>query len=259
MATRATSTPLPAPTSGRTARTGLPFVGIRRLGLWLAGAAWTSLILMWVTGSAARFGHDQEGTSVTLALGLFLIGWIVMVAAMMLPSTLSTLRRLDHVLADETRAAAPRFMFGFFLAWTLFGAAAFVGDGILHMLVASMPWLAERPVLIVGGVAMFAGVAELLGRTAPPEFPTVPPERGPVSLGKAHAVDRIRRCWPLMLFAMAIGMSSPVWMVGMTLVMTLELRPGATVALRLVGVLLFAVGTAVVVEPDWMPVLFGPG
>lgn len=248
-------------TPGATAAVGLRVTrpSVRQLGVWLAVAGWASLGVMWISGSAGVFGHDQGGTAATLAIGLFLVGWMVMVAAMMLPSSLPTLRRVDQALATETHTAAPRFMAGYFFAWAALGAAALAADGILHLSVASMPWLAERPSLIAGGVAMFAGAAELLGRTPPPTFPAISPGGGSFSLGRAHAVDRIRRCWPLMLFAMAVGMSSPFWMVGLTLVMALELRPRASTALRLVGLILLGLGAAIVIEPGWMPLLLGAG
>lgn len=237
----------------------LPVVGrgVRRLGVWLAVAGWASLVLMWITGSAEVFGHDQEGIPASLAIGLFLAGWVVMVAAMMLPSSLPTLHLVDRSGATVGRMAAPTVMAGYFSAWAAFGAVAFAGDGVLHVAVDRISWLGERPSLIAGGVAMVAGVAEVLGRTPPPAFPSTAPDGGPFALGRAHAVDRIRRCWPLMLFAMAVGMGSAFWMIGLTLVMALELRPGASAALRLVGVALFAVGAAVVIEPGWMPVLLG--
>jgi predicted metal-binding membrane protein len=212
---------------------------------------------MWITGSAGVFGHEQEGIPASIAIALFLLGWVAMVAAMMLPSSLPTLDRVDRSGATMGRLASPRFIVGYFFAWAAFGAGVFAGDVVLHVAVAKISWLAERPSLIVGGVAMFAGAAEFLGRTPPPTFPSIPPGGGPFALGRAHAGDRIRRCWPLMLFAAAIGMSSPFWMVGLTLIMALELRPRASAGLRFVGVAVFAVGAAIAIEPGWMPVLFG--
>lgn len=233
---------------------------LRPLGLWVASVGWASMAMMWITGSAGLFGHDQEGVSGMVSVGLFLAGWTVMVAAMMLPSSLPTLRRVDQLWESEGTgiAAAPRFMIGYFFAWGALGAAAFVGDGILHLSVESMPWLAERPSLIIGGVAMFAGAAEILARPPAP-VPSVLSGAAPLAVGKAHAVDRIRRCWPLMLFAMAVGMRSPVWMVGLTLVMAIELRPRASAVLRLVGLIVFGIGAMVILHPAWMPVLFGEG
>lgn len=243
---------LRAPAGTRTDR-----ASTQRLGLWLGLAGWASLTVMWVTGSAEVFGHEQEGLPAIFAIGLFLTGWVVMIAAMMLPSSLPTLRRVDGALAGQGLAAAPRFMGGYFFAWAAFGAAAFAGDGILHQAVDRMSWLGERPELIAGGVAVFAGAAELLGRTPPRILPSIASGRDAFSAGKTHAVERIRRCWPLMLFAMAIGMSSPIWMVGLTVLMVLQLLPRASTVLRLAGLTLLVMGAAVIIEPAWLPVLMG--
>ena len=229
----------------------------RRLGASLAVAGWASLAVIWVRGSAEVLGHDQGSLPAIPALGLFLVGWLLMVASMMLPSSLPTLARVDSEMGPEARMGPSGFLTGYFLAWAAFGAAAFAGDRILHSAVEGMPWIAQRPGFIVGGVAMFAGAAEMFGRLAPPLFPSGWRDDGPFALGKAHAIDRIRRCWPLMLFAMAVGMTSPGWMVGLTLVMALELRPRASATLRLMGLLLFAVGAAVVIDPRIAPMLLG--
>lgn len=230
-----------------------------RAGLLLAVAGWAALALMWTTGSAEVFGHDQHGVPLPLAVFLFLAGWSVMIAAMMLPSSLPALRRLDGHAAEHMIAPGQtRFLAGFFLGWAAFGAAAYIGDAILHQLVHSLSWLEARPWLIGGGVAIFAGVTELAGRIPPREFPVVAKhDAGAFQLGKAHSIDRIRRCWPLMLFAMAVGMASAVWMVALTLVMLLELRPNASWVLRLVGSGLVGMGIAIIAHPAWAPILLG--
>lgn len=229
-----------------------------RLGAGIAAAGWMALGLMWATGSAGIFGHHQEGVPAMIAAGTFLVGWMVMIAAMMLPSSLPTLARLGKGQgAEEVERVAGRLMAGYFLVWTTFGALAFAGDRVLHATVRGMPWLAERPSLVIGGAAILAGAAELLGRAAYPRLPALPAGAGSFAFGTTHAVDRIRRCWPLMVFAMAIGMSSPVWMVGLTMVMGLELRPRSSMLLRFVGAVVFALGVAVVVEPAWAPGIFG--
>ena len=232
-------------------------LSIGRLGVWLAVAGWASITLMWATGSSDAFGHDQRSLPAVPAMGLFLLGWIVMVAAMMLPSSLPTLTRVEEALLGQTGNASTRFMGGYFIAWGAFGAAAFAADGILHLAVDKLHWLGQRPSLIAGGVAMFAGVAEMLGRRPPPLLPSLSRGGGAFAFGKAHAIDRILRCWPLMLFAMAIGMGSPVWMVGLTLVMVLELHPGASATLRAIGLVVFSFGAMVIVQPTWLPVLVG--
>lgn len=227
---------------------------LRALGIWLALAGWAGLVVMWTTGTASRFGHDQYGVPALLAGGLFLIGWVVMVAAMMLPSSLETLSRVEPNVR-RTGTTASMFLAGFFLVWTLFGLAAFIGDQVLHRVVHAVPWLDDHSWLIPAGVALLAGTAELLGRTPPR---VVPADRGSaLAMGTAHGVDRIRRCWPLMLFAMAAGMANPVWMVALTGVMLLELKPQARVVLQLVGLSVLALGLLVVANPAWAPLLGG--
>lgn len=235
----------------------LPAASAQRAGLLLAAAGWAALVLMWITGSAEVFGHDQHGVPIPLAIFLFVAGWSVMIAAMMLPSSLPALRRLDgHAAQNMIAPGATMFLSGYFLGWAAFGAAAYIGDAILHQMVHSMAWLEARPWLIGGGVAIFAGATELSGRTPPPEFPAMAKADAPAfHLGKAHSIDRIRRCWPLMLFAMAVGMASAAWMVALTLVMLLELRPKASWVLRLVGSTLVGLGIAIIANPAWAPIL----
>jgi predicted metal-binding membrane protein len=237
--------------------TSVSHLGAYRIGLWLAVAGWMGMALIWVTRSAQKFGHDQHGVPLVLATGLFLLGWIVMVAAMMLPSTRPTLRALDSSVTTDERSGSLGFMRGYFGVWGLFGAGAFLGDSVLHVLVANLPWLARRPWLILAGVTMFAGGAEMLGRTPPPLVPSGPSKVPSFGVGRRHAMDRIRRCWPLMLFTMAIGMSSPLLMVGLTGAMRLELEPRGHVGLRLIGFGLFAFGLALVLEPNWSRFLVG--
>jgi predicted metal-binding membrane protein len=230
-----------------------------RAGLLLAAAGWSALLLMWTTGSAEVFGHGQHGVPLPLAVFLFLAGWSVMIAAMMLPSSLPALRRLDeHAAENMIVPSGMRFLSGYFLGWAAFGAAAYIGDMVLHQLAHSLSWLEARPWLIGGGVAIFAGVAELTGRTPPREFPVAATRDVPAfHLGKTHSIDRIRRCWPLMLFAMAVGMASAVWMVALTLLMLLELRPRASRVLRLAGSGLVGIGIAIMAHPEWAPILLG--
>lgn len=227
----------------------------RRLGLSLTLAGWIGLGLMWATGSAEVFGHDQHGMPAAAAVGLFLIGWLVMVAAMMLPSSLPTLQRVGSFL--QSQRGSRGFLGGYFSAWAVFGAAAFAADGVLHRVVEASSWLSARPSLILGGIAIFAGAAEMMGRTPPPLMPSGASVSGPFSLGQNHAIDRIKRCWPVMLFAMAVGMSSVTWMIGLTCVMGLELSPRAHWMLRLIGAGLVAMGLTVILEPTWMPALLG--
>lgn len=227
-------------------------LSLQRSGLWIAAVSWVVLAVTWSTGSARLFGHEQAGALAPAGIALFLVGWLVMSAAMMLPSSVPALRAIDR-----PGARAPSLMLGYFSAWAIFGLAAFAADGVLHRVVDLMPAVSARPWLIPAGMAIFAGAAEVLGRTPPPLVPSLPPGAGWFEVGRTHAIDRIRRCWPVMLFAMAVGMGSPVWMIGLTCVMTLETRPRARTALRVVGLALLVLGVSVLLDPSLATFLVG--
>lgn len=233
--------------------------GTGSVGAWLALAGWGALVALWITGTVETVGHDQEGTGAALASGLFLVGWLIMIAAMMLPSSLPAFRRIDRALAGAGGPRPATVLLGYLVAWSAVGVAAFLADGLLHRSIDHLPWLAQRPAIVPGVVAMFAGGAELWGRTPAPASPSIDPSAGPYAMGKVHAIDRIRRCWPLMLFAIAVGMTRPAWMIALTLAMALELRPRASAVLRGGGLILVVLGATVIVEPTWLPLLVGTG
>ena len=96
-------------------------------------AAWALAVAAEATDTAGGLHHDTligNGTSLWLALPLFLVAWQAMFAAMMLPSNLPLIR-LFHVASQgqhhvgRVRAA---FMTGYAAVWTLFGAAAFLAE-----------------------------------------------------------------------------------------------------------------------------------
>ncbi|MCP3759208.1 DUF2182 domain-containing protein [Streptomyces sp. TBY4] len=88
-------------------------------------------VLAWVLtiGQARHMGGTEPGT-MGLALPLFLLLWVVMMAAMMLPSVapvaLTWVRGIGHRSAGPARAAhVAEFVGGYLLAWTGFGLLAY--------------------------------------------------------------------------------------------------------------------------------------
>jgi Predicted metal-binding integral membrane protein (DUF2182) len=103
-----------------------------------------------LTGRGATLHHDQliEGDlSPWLALGLFLAAWQVMIAAMMLPSSLPMLDLFDRVSAAQPghRRARWAFLAGYAVVWTGFGALAFQLDGLVHRTVDATPGSRSGP------------------------------------------------------------------------------------------------------------------
>jgi predicted metal-binding membrane protein len=241
---------------------------------WAIGGAWTLAILAWAKRWGTALGHDhliEHGPALWVALLLFLAGWQVMIAAMMLPSSLWAFRSFGASTLDlrGRRSLGASFLAGYAALWTGFGSLAFLGDIGFHRLVDSWPWLAARPWLIGGSVLVVAGAFELSplagrcgGRVDPEKGHPGGHHRlvksGAMRLGADHGLRRLSRCWPLMLLSFAVGMASLGWMVALTLLMVLQERRGDRRAGLLLGVALLAVAGIVMAQPGWMPSLF-PG
>jgi predicted metal-binding membrane protein len=239
---------------------------------WVIGGAWALVIVAWAKGWGHALGHDhliEHGPPLWVGLGLFLAGWQVMLAAMMLPSSIPAFRWLDRRTSagKGQQWLGGAFLVGYIAVWTGFGSLAFLGDIGFHRLVDGWPWLAARPWLIGASVLILAGAFELsplpgrcVKRSAGPSSGPAEPDR-PVSseafrLGADHGLGRLSRCWPLMLLSLAVGMASLGWMAALTLMMVVQERSGAGRAARLMGIAFLAMAGLVIVHPGWMPSLF---
>ena len=130
--------------------------------VWAIALAWGVAVVAQATGRGQVLHHDalaEGGLPTWAALGLFLLAWQLMIAAMMLPSSLPLIRLFSRASANQPRPvpAKAAFLGGYAAVWTAFGAAAFLGDLAVHRLVERCGWLAARPALIGGAVLLLAG------------------------------------------------------------------------------------------------------
>lgn len=228
------------------------------------GAAWTLAVVGEVTGLGDRLHHDELATAglpLVAALVLFLLAWQVHVAAMMLPSSLPLIALFDRVSATQPhrRAVRAAFLSGYAVVWLAFGAAAFLGDAVLHGVVDRWAWLAQRPwpisgnVLVLAGAFQFSSLKDRCLRECrhPAAFVTRHYRRsmrGAFALGNRHGLFCLGCCWALMIVLVAVGVTNLAWMAPLTLLMVLERT--SRVGDRLVapaGVALIALGSLVLV------------
>jgi predicted metal-binding membrane protein len=203
----------------------------------LIAGSWATLLVAEATGTAAAIHHHaliEDGPPLAIAVALFLVGWLVMVAAMMLPASLPTIQGVETATSRLTqpRRARSVFLGSFALVWTIFGLVAFLGDAGLHQVVDATPWLAARPWLIEAGILALAGGYQLvplkrrsLAACCHPAQPAVtallvPGDAGRVGLH--HGLACLGSSWALMLLMFAEGFASIGWMVALTAVMTYE-------------------------------------
>jgi predicted metal-binding membrane protein len=230
----------------------------------IAGA-WLIAIGAQLTGNAALLHHHsliEGGPPLWLGVPLFLLGWQVMVTAMMLPASLPTIgvARAAMQSLPRPRLAELVFVAAFAFAWAVFGLLAFAGDFVLHRTVDATPWLAARPWLIEASVLALAGAyqfAPLKRRSlAACRHPVglVPAgtlhDRGWFRLGLDHGLACLGSSWALMLLMFAEGFANLWWMAALTGLMVYEAtgRHGGRAA-SVAGIVLLLAGLTVLSGP----------
>jgi predicted metal-binding membrane protein len=195
-------------------------------------------VLAEATGAASLLHHDgliEDGPAMWLALPAFLIAWQVMVAAMMLPSSLPLVRLFAQASAKQPRprAAMAGFLGGYALIWTAFAALAFAFDIGVHATVDASPWLQSHDWVLGAGVLAVAGAFQFSSLKYacldkcrhPAQFMLRFYRRGAgggFRLGARHGLFCLGCCWALMLVMFSVGVASLVAMAALTALMVYE-------------------------------------
>jgi predicted metal-binding membrane protein len=231
----------------------------------LAGiaAAWVAAIAAQVAGVAALANHDALLTGdrppLAFAVLIAILAWQVMIAAMMLPSSLPLVRLYSRATerAPQRGRSMASFIGGYALVWSAFGVAAFGADAGLHATVNASPWLADHDWWIGGSVLALAGAFQFTSLKDacldkcrhPAQFLTRYYERGPAGgfrLGARHGGFCVGCCWALMLVMFAVGVASLIWMALLTALMIHEkTRPLGAKAVPVTGVALLGAASIV--------------
>ena len=228
-------------------------------------AAWVAAIGAQVAGVAALANHDSlltgERPPFVVAALIALLAWQVMIAAMMLPSSLPLVRlysRATERVPQRGRSMAA-FIGGYALVWSGFGLAAFCFDAGIHAAVNSSAWLTDHDWWIGGATLALAGAFQFTSLKDacldkcrhPAQFMTRYYERGPAGgfrLGARHGAFCVGCCWALMLVMFAAGVASLVWMALLTGVMIHEkTRPLGARAVPVTGAALLGTASLVLI------------
>ena len=230
----------------------------------LIGLAWLSLWI-WKQSPYGRFLNHQENEGVH-SLGdqyfvlviLFVAGWTLMTAAMMLPTSLplvATFRAIVRRRADRARLVT-LLIVGYLVVWTLFAAFAHAGDLGLHRAVEQVGWLRANTWVIGAGTFVLAGLYQF----TPLKYHCLDKCRSPMSfvmghwrgrdeqrqafrLGMHHGLFCLGCCWSLMLLMFVVGVGNIGWMLALGAVMAVEKNmPWGRRLSAPLGVALVAVG-----------------
>jgi predicted metal-binding membrane protein len=201
----------------------------------------------------------------------FLLAWQVMVATMMLPSSLPMVRLFAQAAGRQERPGriVAAFLGGYAVVWAACGAAAFAADVAVHRAGGGLGWLSAHPwaapaaALAGAGVFQFTGLKDRCLDQCRHPGPFLMRHyrrgaRGGFDLGRRHGLFCLGCCWALMSLMLVIGAASLVWMAGLGAVMYYERagRHGRRLT-PVIGVLLIAWGLLVAVHPAWLPGILG--
>jgi predicted metal-binding membrane protein len=207
------------------------------LGVSLAATAVILALDASTYGSGLHHGTGQVGSAVPGLL--FTIGWIVMIIAMMLPTSIPLLRAMGRLGASAVRSGALKLQIattaGFIAIWTLTGQVFSAADNAIHEGVGNVRWLAANDYLVGAGVLLLAGAYQfsdvkhrcLTACRTPISFVYRGwhggrPIRDAFGIGAAYGRSCVGCCWALMLVMFALGAANPVWMFGLGGVMAIE-------------------------------------
>jgi predicted metal-binding membrane protein len=205
---------------------------------------WAGLLVVaafaWVLLIRQSPGMPASMAGPWLVFGEFLLLWVVMMAAMMLPSVapvasmyLTVLRkRRDGMAAAHTAALVA----GYLLAWAGIGVAAFgisralgkLAPMGMNMAPSRLAVWSAAITLAVAGVYQFTPLkARCLRHCRSPlgfllHFGNYSGRLRDVRVGVYHGGYCVGCCWSLMLVLVAVGVMNMAWMVALTAVVFVE-------------------------------------
>jgi predicted metal-binding membrane protein len=216
------------------------------------GVALLVLIGWWYIARGAGMDDGMAGMRAPPFGALVLMWWLMMVA-MMLPSAAPAILLYARVRqmrnADAAIAQTWVFLAGYLAVWLLFSILA---AGAQHLLAGPSMALenrfAEGALLIAAGAYQLSPLknACLARCRSPTQFLSRhwrPGWDGAVRLGVLHGADCVGCCWMLMALLFVGGVMNLLWIVALTLIVTVEkLLPGGDWFGRTAGVALVAWG-----------------
>ncbi|MEO8508533.1 MAG: DUF2182 domain-containing protein [Betaproteobacteria bacterium] len=176
------------------------------------------------------------GTTVVPAL-LHALAWVLMITAMMLPTTFPVVTLFRRIVADRADAGrlVALLILGFFAAWFAFGLLAHAADALVQWGAVQVPalathgWVLSAVVLASAGWFQFSALKYRCLDACHTPFAFVAsrwhgrsPGREAWRLGLDHGVFCVGCCAPLMLVMFVVGTGSLGWMLALAAVMAAE-------------------------------------
>ncbi len=244
----------------------------------LAGALLTLASAAWVATALRMAGMDAGPGTNPGALGFFISTWVVMMAAMMLPSITPMVlayRDVQHEQRGHGRSTdageTGLFLAGYLAVWTAAGLAGYALletvrslDGGLFAWDRAGRWAATGVLLAAALYQLTPSKNACLTRCRSRRAFLVEGWRdgrdGALRIGIEHGAWCLGCCWALMAGLFALGAMSVGWMVVVSALIAAErLLPWRALTTTGVASLLAAVAIGVAAAPARVPMLTIPG
>lgn len=183
-------------------------------------------------------GMAMDGMMDMVNFGPLFIMWAIMMAAMMGPTFVFSLRAYEDLItsANGSRGGSLGLILGYLGAWIAFAAlialaqVLLVDSGIVNQMGRSISGWFSAALLIVAGAYQFTKIKDIcLEHCRSPMVQFLkhwhPGFVGGIRMGLHHGAYCVVCCWGLMAIGFVGGMMSLLWMGGATLLMTLEKLP----------------------------------
>lgn len=202
--------------------------------------AWVVMVLLaalaWVLTVGQSRHMGMEPGTMGLALPLFLLLWVVMMAAMMLPSVapvaITWVRGINRRSAGPARALRiAEFVSGYLLAWTAFGLIAYGALTATGHLVDRDPgtgrWIGAAAFLLAAAQQFGPLKRVCLRHCRNPMFQLLQysrfrPWAKDLRVGVHHGLYCVGCCWGLMIVLIPLGVMNVAAMAGLAAVIFLE-------------------------------------
>ena len=189
----------------------------------LAMLAWLAL-WAWEGSPYGAYLHHAGGIApLPLEALLFTAGWVLMIVAMMLPSSVPLVLTFRAIVGRRRhpRQLVALLLLGYLLVWGAFGLVAWIGDRGIHAAVDAIPWLGTHPQVIIATTLAVAGLWQFsplrdrcLDACRSPlgfvmhRWVGVDERRESLAMGIAHGAFCVGCCWSLMLVMFGVGLGS---------------------------------------------------
>jgi predicted metal-binding membrane protein len=238
-------------------------VGLVAVLFAVAGLGW------WWTVDQMR-GMDNGPWTSLGTFGWFLGIWVVMMAAMMLPSVAPTIALYSRMTSSRAPLAPAMFVAGYLLTWAGTGVIAFVAANAANWTGGHVLAWDRAGRWIAGATLLVAALYELtplkdvcLGKCRSPLGFLLGSWRegwsGGLRMGLKAGAWCVGCCWALMASLFALGVMSVGWMVLVAgLIAAEKILPWRRVATYGTTAILLVLGLLLLAAPDAIPNLTTP-